>query len=484
MRKYLIIFVLLIVSFRGIGQSSQTLNAGVCVDSSGVGTLTWATPSNATGACDAVYSKASFASGADIKDYIISIVKSNDVIGSTNKASGSVWSLSNTVSTYGTGTTDLWGENWSYSDINSGKFGVVLSAERSTGTPITNYLKARNFGFTIPSGTTIQGISVAISKKEGACILEGSFIYTPKGNIIIGNVKIGDIVLNFNEISKKIEEDLITNIIVNNEEEYIYYIYINNENNPLKVTGNHQVYTSRGYIEAENLKINDVLLNDKLEKLRVVKIYKRYINCKTYDLSVKKNKNIFINDILIHNAGSFASVDCFSITVYYTASGPSVSISSQTNVNCYGGFTGSMTASASGGTSPYTYKWNNNQSINPATGLSAATYTVTVTDNAAGTGTTSGTLTQPASALSVVISSITHVGTYGGNNGAATASAGGGTTSYSYLWSNAQTTTNITGLVAGTYIITVTDAHSCTASTSANITQPSAVLRRRLTVFY
>ncbi|MFN4985867.1 MAG: T9SS type A sorting domain-containing protein, partial [Ignavibacteria bacterium] len=47
--------------------------------------------------------------------------------------------------------------------------------------------------------------------------------------------------------------------------------------------------------------------------------------------------------------------------------------------------------------------------------------------------------------------------------------------SYSYLWSNSTTTQSISGLTAGTYSVTVTDANGCTATSSYEVTQPSVL---------
>ncbi len=55
------------------------------------------------------------------------------------------------------------------------------------------------------------------------------------------------------------------------------------------------------------------------------------------------------------------------------------------------------------------------------------------------------------------------------NNGQATANVTDNAGAVTYLWSNGQTTNPATGLVAGTYSVTVTDATGCTA-TSANVT--------------
>ncbi|HSY77902.1 MAG TPA: PKD domain-containing protein, partial [Bacteroidia bacterium] len=63
----------------------------------------------------------------------------------------------------------------------------------------------------------------------------------------------------------------------------------------------------------------------------------------------------------------------------------------------------------------------------------------------------------------------------GGTNGSATGSAAGGTGPYSYSWSNTQTTQIATGLAAGNYTLTVTDATGCQDTAVATITQPAPV---------
>ncbi len=145
-----------------------------------------------------------------------------------------------------------------------------------------------------------------------------------------------------------------------------------------------------------------------------------------------------------------------------------------TNVNCNGGSNGSLTVNPTGGTSPYTYSWSNSQTTQTINGLIAGTYSVTITDSHSCTMVNSATVTQPTT-LTSSITAQTNVSCNGGNNGSATVTATGGTTNYSYLWSNSATTSSITNVTAGTYSVTVTDAHLCTNTSSVTITQPSVI---------
>src|SRR5258708_22385273 len=100
-----------------------------------------------------------------------------------------------------------------------------------------------------------------------------------------------------------------------------------------------------------------------------------------------------------------------SATLTQPGAALSASISSQTDVNCFGGLTGSATVAASNGTAPYTYLWNDpgGQRTAAATGLAAGSHTVAVSDGKGCTTTASATLTQPGAALSASISSQTDV---------------------------------------------------------------------------
>jgi hypothetical protein len=160
----------------------------------------------------------------------------------------------------------------------------------------------------------------------------------------------------------------------------------------------------------------------------------------------------------------------------YTITQPTAisSTPSSTNVSCNGGSNGSASVSVSGGTSPFTYSWTNGASSAAVTGLSAGTYTVTITDANNCTAQRSFTVTQPT-AISVSTSK-TNVACNGNSTGSAGVSVSGGTSGYTYSWSpSGGTSANASGLSAGTYSVLITDANSCTAQRSFTITQPTAL---------
>lgn len=157
-------------------------------------------------------------------------------------------------------------------------------------------------------------------------------------------------------------------------------------------------------------------------------------------------------------------------------------ITSSINVLCNGGNNGSATVEMiANGTPPYTYTWSNgtsiisttsnNSPINTVNNLTAGFYTVTLVDGVNCLSADSITIIQPQPLVATITNS-TNVTCFGLANGSATVSALGGTSPYSYIWSNNATTASVTGLAYGIYNVTVTDANNCTATTSVTITQP------------
>lgn len=159
---------------------------------------------------------------------------------------------------------------------------------------------------------------------------------------------------------------------------------------------------------------------------------------------------------------------------------PSITASATfTPILCNGGVS-TITASSANGVAPIQYKLNTGAYItsNTFTNVAAGTYTVTAKDAVNATATTLVTITQPT-IISVGAPSYTTPLCSGGTGSIQLSSSGGtGTKTYtiSPLGPQSNTTGTFTGLTAQPYTITVTDANSCTQTTTATMSQPSAVV--------
>lgn len=145
-------------------------------------------------------------------------------------------------------------------------------------------------------------------------------------------------------------------------------------------------------------------------------------------------------------------------------------------INCYGESTGALSISASGGTSPYSYAWSNGSTTQNINGLAANTYSVVVTDSKNCTASQNIIVSQPP--LLTISSSSSNYNGYGvscqtSTDGFINAIPNGGTSPYTYMWSNGATGNSISGLVAGGYSVAVTDSKSCTANLPVALSAPA-----------
>ena len=156
--------------------------------------------------------------------------------------------------------------------------------------------------------------------------------------------------------------------------------------------------------------------------------------------------------------------------------GPTATISNVVNVSCYGNNDGSITVSASGGSSPYTYTWSNGQTGVTDTNLTAGWYYVTVTDTNGCQAIDSAEVIQPDQ-LTTTINDY-NLSCNGDCNGSLTVNVSGGTQPYTYQWDDAtlSTTATINNLCAGKYHVTVTDSNGCQIIDSANVIEPNPIV--------
>ena len=179
---------------------------------------------------------------------------------------------------------------------------------------------------------------------------------------------------------------------------------------------------------------------------------------------------------------------CNNVTVNVA----SIAITSLTfaSPSCLGGSNGTANVSVTTGSGPYTYVLTGPTSVTNGTGvftgLQAGLYTITVNGAPPCTVTQNFTILPGPPCCSVTAVS-TPVLCFGGATGTATANPAGGTGPYSYQWFNAgmvpigQTTQTASGLTAGTYNVTITDALGCSSTTSIAVTQPAAALNATVT---
>jgi len=141
------------------------------------------------------------------------------------------------------------------------------------------------------------------------------------------------------------------------------------------------------------------------------------------------------------------------------------------NIKCFGDVTGKIDISTSGGVEPYTYYWSNGDTTQDISNLKAGTYEVTVQDAAGCTEVSTAKVIQPDS-LTVDLDKVQNIRCFGDNGGAINIAVNGGTTPYSYNWSNEEKTQDIAGVFAGEYSVEVTDINNCINKISTTITQP------------
>jgi len=186
------------------------------------------------------------------------------------------------------------------------------------------------------------------------------------------------------------------------------------------------------------------------------------------------NGNIQDNPTTTLGAGTYTVVvtdasGC-SVNTSVTIGQPPLLTAMVAGVNplCFGGTTGSATASAQGGTGNYSYSWTNSTSTTAtAANLPSGSYTATVTDANGCSATASVSLTQPTAVVGIIT---TTPATCGLEDGSATVAASGGNGPYSYNWQNlGQSEATATELGAGSYQVVITDANGCTGNSTTSV---------------
>ena len=167
----------------------------------------------------------------------------------------------------------------------------------------------------------------------------------------------------------------------------------------------------------------------------------------------------------------------------YIISEPDLPLSAtsvNTDVLCFGDNTAAIDLSVEGGTLPYIYSWNNGNTNEDLSNLTAGNYSVLTTDGNNCQLTFSTVINQPIAPLSAT-NVVTNVTCYDSLNGSINLSVVGGTQPYFYQWNNsaevilADTTANPQNLGADMYSVLVTDTNNCTINQNIIVSQPDSI---------
>jgi hypothetical protein len=141
------------------------------------------------------------------------------------------------------------------------------------------------------------------------------------------------------------------------------------------------------------------------------------------------------------------------------------------NTTC-GNSTGSVDATVTNGTAPYSIVWSTGQTSEDLTAVLSSNYYINVTDDNLCYVMDVATVSNTEIELS---GTVTNNLCHGNQNGSINLTVTGTTGPYLYYWSNGETTEDISNLTSGQYEVFVTDNSNCTSTLSFNVTQPNTL---------
>lgn len=186
----------------------------------------------------------------------------------------------------------------------------------------------------------------------------------------------------------------------------------------------------------------------------------------------------------IHSVQVIDAQGCQVIQTYGVAEPSVLSIGlNPAQSSCYGSNDATIDASITGGTYPYYYyNWSNGATTEDLINLAPGIYSVTIEDENGCQASAFVLLNQPDSIT--MSSSSVDVTCFGYSDASIDVQILGGTSPFSYQWSNGATSQDLTGIDVGGYILNVTDANGCTPNNPLTvfIEQPMMVEAQNITV--
>lgn len=182
-----------------------------------------------------------------------------------------------------------------------------------------------------------------------------------------------------------------------------------------------------------------------------------------YNYSWNNNSHDITIDSLCSGVYSVTVTDaeyCVRIQSVFVQQPDSISpISNIPPIKCFGDTTFIAITNVLGGTGPYTFLWNTGSNAQSIHGIQHGSYSVIITDSHQCKDTTWFNVLQPD--LLLTDTTISNTLCSFACNGYITLHPHGGTTPYSYNWSNGLHSATINDLCEGNYEVTITDANGC-----------------------
>jgi len=215
-------------------------------------------------------------------------------------------------------------------------------------------------------------------------------------------------------------------------------------------TGNQISMLAYGTESGQN---NGFALNEEFNwKIWRASDYQEFDAQATYISGMPQQGNFFVNGI-----SGLASLSAIT---------PMQILDSISHISCFNDSSGAINISIIGGLAPFTFLWSNSVTTQNIANIPAGNYFLTISDAINQVLVDSFEIVQPASEIVLSLSK-TDVSVENAADGFINLTVTGGTSPYSYLWSNGESSEDIFGLSAGIFYVTVSDGNLC--STTANI---------------
>lgn len=240
--------------------------------------------------------KHSVNSGVQIEDAAIRLIDDNGTIQTTDKATATAWSTtdSNTYVSYG-GGSDLWSDTWTPAQVNSTNFGLALRAQ-------TTCDPAGSCGGT-SAVARVDHVRISVYYQTDSCFLPGTLVTLADGSTKpIEDIEVGDKVLGMNPSTGIVASQTVVRTM---ERESIDYRRLQIGDRTLRVTDEHPFYVGGGeYIEAKRLLPGDIVYVWNDESFDPAMVFmNEYVadRATVHNIETDGHHNFIADGVLVHN---------------------------------------------------------------------------------------------------------------------------------------------------------------------------------------